>query len=94
MSLKGATHGWDNLFLYFGFFFKKLPSLDIINNDCTVTISNKGEIITLNKKIISNPILHEELLQDCSSKGVEVKYNSEATRKTIMLILDYLKKYL
>ena len=94
ISLEGATHGWDNLFLYFGFFLKKLPSLDIINNDCTVTISNKGAIMTLNKKIISNPALHEELLYDCSSKGVELKYNPEAAHKTKILILDHLEKYL
>ena len=94
ISLEGATHGWDNFFLYFGFFLKKLPSLDIINNDCTVTISNNGAIMTLNKKIISDPTLHEELLHDCSSKGVELKYNSEAANKTKILILDYLEKYL
>ena len=50
--------------------------------------------MTMNKKIISNPILHEELLHECSSKGVEVKYNSEAAHKTKTLILDYLEKYL
>ena len=94
ISLEGATHGWDNFFLYFGFFLKKLPSLDIINNDCTVTISNNGAIMTLNKKIISDPTLHEELLHDCSSRGVELKYNSEAAHKTKILILDYLEKYL
>ena len=50
--------------------------------------------MTLNKKVISDPILHEELLHECSSKGVKVKYNSEASHKTKILILDYLEKYL
>ena len=42
ISIEGARHGYDNPFLYFGFEFENLPSLHIINDDCTLTISDNG----------------------------------------------------
>ena len=43
------------ILFYFGFEFKRLPSLHIINDDCTLTISDQGQIKSLSNKIVSGP---------------------------------------
>ena len=83
MSIKGARHGFDNPFLYFGITFDKLPNLKIINDECTLTINNNGEIENLKGVVINTPEISEFFLNKCSYKGVTVKYNSEATEKTL-----------
>ena len=83
ISMKGARHGFDNPFLYFGITFDNLPNLKIINNECTLTINDDGEIKNLKGVIINTPEISEYFLNKCSFKGVTVKYNSDATKKTL-----------
>ncbi len=91
-SLPNAHHGFDNPFLYFGFTFEKLPSLNIINKNCTLTISNAGKIITLNNEEVTTPKASEKFLHRCSAKGVTVKYNAQATKKSQNIILNFLSR--
>ncbi len=91
-SLSDAHHGFDNPFLYFGFTFEKMPSLNITNKKCTLTISESGKIITLTNKEVSTPEASEYFLDRCSTKGVTVKYNAPAAEKTQKLILEFLSK--
>lgn len=92
ISIKGARHGYDNPFLFFGFEFENLPSLHIINDECTLTISDNGEIISLSNKIISIPKESASLLNKCSTKGVYVQYSAYATEVTFREIIKFLKK--
>jgi dienelactone hydrolase len=92
ISLEGARHGYDNPFLFFGFTFDKLPSLHIINDECTLTISNIGEMKTISNKKISGPKESAKLLDKCSTKGVSVKYSPYATEKTYIEIIEFLKR--
>ena len=94
ISMENARHGFDNPFLYFGITFDKLPNLKIINNECTLTINNNGEIKNLNGIIINTPEISEYFLNKCSFKGVTVKYNSEATKKTLKEIKTFFTKNL
>ena len=48
----------------------------VMNLDCTLTITNDGEIQNMNGTIINTPELSEFFLNKCSVKGVTVKYNS------------------
>ena len=89
LSIENARHGFDNPFLYFGFTFEKLPNLMVMNLDCTLTITNDGEIQNMNGTIINTPELSEFFLNKCSVKGVTVKYNSKATKIT----LDKVQKF-
>ena len=92
ISLKGARHGYDNPFLFFGFTFDNLPSLHVINDECTLTISNIGEMRTISNKKVSGPKESAELLDKCSTKGVSVKYSPYATEKTYVEIIEFLKR--
>jgi dienelactone hydrolase len=92
ISLEGDRHGYDNPFLFFGFTFDKLPSLHIINDECTLTISSIGEMRTISKKKVSGPKESAELLDRCSTKGVSVKYSPYATEKTYIEIIEFLKR--
>lgn len=83
LSMENARHGFDNPLLYFGFTFEKLPNLKIINKECTLTINKRGEINNLEGVVINTPQLSEYFLNKCSFKGVTVKYNSQATTKTL-----------
>ena len=94
ISMKGARHGFDNPFLYFGITFDRLPNLKIINNECTLTINNNGEIKNLKGVVINTPKLSEYFLNKCSFKGVTVKYNSEATDKTLKSIETFFRRNL
>ncbi len=94
ISMQGARHGFDNPFLYFGFTFDKLPNLKIINNECTLTINNNGEIENLNGVVINTPKVSEFFLNKCSYKGVTVKYNSQATEMTLKNIKTFFRKNL
>ncbi len=94
ISIDNARHGFDNPFLYFGITFDNLPNLMVINNECTLTITNHGQIQNLNGTIIDTPELSEYFLNKCSTKGVTVKYNSEATRLTLDKISQYFDKTL
>ena len=94
ISMKGARHGFDNPFLYFGITFDKLPNLKIINNECTLTVTKDGEISNLDGIIINSPEISEYFLNKCSYKGVTVKYNSEATKKTLKNIETFFLKNL
>ena len=91
ISLEGARHGYDNPFLFFGFTFDKLPSLHIINDECTLTISKIGEMKTISNKQVRGPKESAELLDKCSTKGVSVKYSPYATEKTRIEIIEFLK---
>ena len=92
VSLEGAKHGYDNPFLFFGFTFDKLPSLHIINDECTLTISSIGEMRTLSHEKVSGPKESAALLDKCSTKGVSVKYSPSATEKTYVEIIKFLKR--
>jgi len=83
ISIENARHGFDNPFLYFGFTFEKLPNLMVMNLECTLTITDDGEIQNMNGTIINTPELSEYFLNKCSTKGVTVKYNSNATKITL-----------
>ena len=43
----------DNPFLLFGMTFDELPNLKIINEDCTLTITNTGEIENMKGVVIN-----------------------------------------
>ena len=90
ISIDGARHGYDNPFLFFGFKFEKLPSLHVIDDDCTLTISNKGEIISLSNKKVPGPKESAALLKQCSTEGVYVKYSPYATEITFDEIIKFL----
>lgn len=94
LSIDNARHGFDNPFLYFGLTFEKLPNLMIMNMDCTLTITNIGEIQNMNGTIINTPELSEYFLNKCSTKGVTVKYNSEATKITLDKVEEFFIKTL
>ena len=94
VSLKGARHGFDNPFLFFGFEFTKLPSLDNHSDECTLTINNYGNIQTVSGEIIYGPEESADIIDRCSSKGVMVKYNHEATLKSQEHVLNFLSKTL
>lgn len=92
ISLEGARHGYDNPFLFFGFEFENYPSLHIINDDCTLTVSEKGEIMSLSSQKITGPKESAAKLSECSTKGVYVKYSPHATEITFEEIIRFLKK--
>ena len=94
ISIDNARHGFDNPFLYFGFTFEKLPNLMIMNMDCTLTITDNGEIQNMNGTIINTPELSEYFLNKCSTKGVTVKYNSKATEITLRKVKEFFIKTL
>ena len=94
LSIENARHGFDNPFLYFGFTFEKLPNLMVMNLDCTLTITNDGEIQNMNGTIINTPELSEYFLNKCSVKGVTVKYNSKATKITLDKVQKFFAKTL
>lgn len=94
VSIENARHGFDNPFLYFGFTFEKLPNLMVMNLDCTLTITNDGEIQNMNGTIINTPKLSEYFLNKCSIKGVTVKYNYNATKITLDKVQDFFIKTL
>ena len=94
LSIENARHGFDNPFLYFGFTFEKLPNLMVMNLDCTLTITNNGEIQNMNGTIINTPELSEFFLNKCSVKGVTVKYNSKATKITLDKVQKFFVKTL
>ena len=54
-----------------------------MNLECTLTITDDGEIQNMNGTIINTPELSEYFLNKCSTKGVTVKYNSNATKITL-----------
>ena len=92
--MENARHGFDNPLLYFGFTFEKLPNLKIINKECTLTINKRGEINNLEGVVINTPQLSEYFLNKCSFKGVTVKYNSQATTKTLSEVRLFFKENL
>ena len=92
ISIPEARHGFDNPFLFFGITFDNLPSLNIISDKCTLTISEEGKIINLLGEIIDGPIESERLLLACSTPGVKVKYSSTATDITTEAIVSFLKR--
>ena len=94
VSIENARHGFDNPFLYFGFTFDKLPNLMVMNVDCTLTITNDGEIQNMNGTIINTPELSEYFLDKCSIKGVTVKYDSDATKITLNKVKKFFMKTL
>ena len=63
--------------------FDELPNLKIINDDCTLTITETGQIENLNGVVVNTPKISEYFLNKCSFKGVTVKYNHEATKKAL-----------
>ena len=92
ISLVGARHGYDNPFLFFGFEFENYPSLHIINDDCTLTVSDNGEIMSLSNQKITGPKESAAKLSECSTKGVFVKYSPHATEVTFKEIIKFLEK--
>ena len=94
LSIDNARHGFDNPFLYFGFTFEKLPNLMVMNLDCTLTITSDGEIQNMNGTIINTPELSEYFLNKCSTKGVTVKYNANATNVTLEKVQKFFMKTL
>ena len=92
ISLEGARHGYDNPFLFFGFEFENYPSLHIINDDCTLTVSDNGEIVSLSNQKITGPRESAAKLSECSTKGVFVKYSPHATEVTFKEIIKFLEK--
>ena len=94
ISIENARHGFDNPFLYFGFTFDKLPNLMVINNECTLTIKDTGEIENLKGVVINTPEISEYFLDKCSTKGVTVKYNSKATQITLSEVKRFFNKTL
>ena len=69
-------------------------AVHIISDDCTLTISENGKIVTLSGKLINGPKESAAILDECSTKGVKVKYNSKAREDTNEYILDFLKENL
>ena len=94
ISMDNARHGFDNPFLFFGFTFDELPNLKMINDDCTLTITESGEIENLKGVVINTPKLSEYFLDKCSIKGVTVKYNHQATKKALKEVSEFFNKYL
>jgi dienelactone hydrolase len=94
ISMENARHGFDNPFLYFGFTFDKLPNLKIINKECTLTINKNGEINNMEGILINSPEMSEYFLNKCSFKGVTVKYNSQATKKTLYEVKQFFNENL
>ena len=92
ISIPEARHGFDNPFLFFGITFDNLPSLNIISDKCTLTISKEGKIMNLLGDIIDGPIESEKLLLSCSTPGVRVKYSGSATDITAEAIVSFLEK--
>ena len=66
----------------------------VMNLDCTLTITNDGEIQNMNGTIINTPELSEFFLNKCSVKGVTVKYNSKATKITLDKVQKFFVKTL
>ena len=66
----------------------------VMNLDCTLTITNDGEIQNMNGAIINTPELSEFFLNKCSTKGVTVKYNSKATKITLDKVQKFFMKTL
>lgn len=94
ISIDNARHGFDNPFLFFGITFDNLPNLKIINPECTLTISKKGEINNLLGIVINTPELSEYFLEKCSFKGVTVKYNAHARRIALAEVKKFFNTYL
>ena len=92
--MEDARHGFDNPFLFFGFKFKNLPSLNDHSDQCTLTINKRGNIVTVAGDIIYGPTESSDIINRCSKRGVMVKYNSKATRLTQTHILNFLLKYM
>ncbi len=92
ISIPEARHGFDNPFLFFGITFDNLPSLNIINDKCTLTISEDGKIVNLLGDVIEGPVESEKLLLACSTPGVKVKYSSKATEITAEAIISFLER--
>ena len=92
ISIPEARHGFDNPFLFFGITFDNLPSLNIINDKCTLTISEDGKIMNLLGDIIEGPIESEKLLLACSTPGVKVKYSRKATDITSEALISFLER--
>ena len=91
VSLEGSWHGYDNPYLLFGYTFDNLPGLNIINDECTLTISDKGKISTLSKEIIYGPKESASVIERCSTRGVKVKYNAVAASRTRDEIIKFLE---
>ena len=89
ISMENARHGFDNPFLYFGMTFDNLPNLKIINDECTLTITNTGEIENLKGTVINTPKISEYFLDKCSIKGVKVKYNHKATQQALKEVRSF-----
>ena len=66
----------------------------VMNLDCTLTITNDGEIQNMNGTIINTPELSEYFLNKCSVKCVTVKYNSKATKITLDIVQKFFVKTL
>ena len=66
----------------------------VMNLDCTLTITNDGEIQNMNGTIINTPELSEYFLNKCSIKGVTVKYNANATNVTLEKVQKFFMKTL
>ncbi|MBT3548307.1 MAG: hypothetical protein HOI56_05060 [Gammaproteobacteria bacterium] len=94
ISLKGSWHGYDNPYLLFGYTFDNLPGLNIINDSCTLTISERGKIITLSNEVIYGPKESASIIDRCSTKGVKVKYNADAASRTREAIIEFLDNQL
>ncbi len=92
ISIPEARHGFDNPFLFFGITFDNLPSLNIISDKCTLTISEDGKIVNLLGDIIEGPTESEKLLLACSTPGVKVKYSHKATNITTKAIISFLER--
>ena len=65
-----------------------------MNPECTLTITDNGEIQNMNGTIINTPELSEYFLNKCSIKGVTVKYNSNATDITLNKVQNFFMKNL
>jgi dienelactone hydrolase len=89
ISMENARHGFDNPFLYFGMTFDNLPNLKIINDECTLTITDTGEIENLKGVVINTPKISEYFLDKCSIKGVKVKYNHKATQQALKEVKSF-----
>ena len=94
ISIEGARHGFDNPFLFFGFTFDDLPSLNKIDDKCTLTITGEGEIVNLDGRLISGPTESEKLLKECSTPGVTVQYSYKATNITTKAIINFFREKL
>ena len=66
----------------------------VMNLDCTLTITNNGEIQNMNGTIINTPELSEFFLNKCSVNVVTVKYNSKATKITLDKVQKFFVKTL